>query len=61
MITQTPTWQHTQETNIPAPDGIRTRNPVGDPPQTRALDRAATGMEYIVIKLIVENERTWQL
>ena len=35
--------QHSQQTNIHAPGGIRTHDPAGECPKTYALDRAATG------------------
>jgi len=37
------TWQHTQQTDIHAPGGIRIHNP-SKQPQTHALDHAATGI-----------------
>ena len=51
--------QHSQQTNIHAPGGIRTHISAGERPKTYALDRAATGtgtkqelsMEKILIKL----------
>ena len=36
--------QHSQQIDIHAPDGIRTRNPVIERPQTQSLDRATTGI-----------------
>ena len=42
---ETSTGQHTTlRTDIHASGGIRTRNPSNKRPQTRALDRAATGI-----------------
>jgi hypothetical protein len=39
---ETSTWQHSQETDIHDPGGIRTHNPSKQRPQTHALDRAVT-------------------
>jgi hypothetical protein len=41
--------QHSQETDIHDPGGIRTHNPSNEQPQTHTLDRAATriGINYI--------------
>jgi hypothetical protein len=44
----TATFQHTaltRQMNIHDPDGIRTRNPKNERPQTHALDREATGID----------------
>jgi hypothetical protein len=40
---ETSTWQHSQETHIHDPGGIRTTMSAGERPQTYALDRAASG------------------
>ena len=39
--------QHSQQTNIHAPGGIRTQTSAGERPQTYALDRAATGTGFL--------------
>ena len=36
--------QHSQQTDVHAPGGIRTRHPASQPPQTYTLDRSATGV-----------------
>ena len=36
--------QHSQETDIHSPGGIRIRNPASERPQTHALDRLANGI-----------------
>jgi len=46
------TTQHSQQTDIHAPDGIRTRNPSNERPLTHALDRAATGIEESSIMVL---------
>ena len=48
-IPETTTWKHTQhsqQTRIHAPDGIRTRNPASERPQTHALVREVTGISF---------------
>jgi hypothetical protein len=51
----TDTGQHnlqTQETNVHAPTGIRTRDPSNQAAKTYALDGAATGIgQYCIISL----------
>ena len=39
--------QHSEEKNIHAADGIRTRSPKCERPQTYALDRAAYGIDVV--------------
>jgi len=42
--------QHSQETDINAPAGIRTRNPCKRVPQTYAVDHAATGIDRVLLE-----------
>jgi hypothetical protein len=44
--------KHSQQTDIHAPGGIRTRNPSKQLPQTQALDHAATGTGIYTVALI---------
>ena len=48
-VAETSTWQntqHTQQINIYAPAGFELAIPVGDRPQTHALDRSVTGIGH---------------
>jgi hypothetical protein len=49
--------QHSQQTNIHALGGIRTRNPSNERPQTHALDRAAIGIEESSIIMVPFSPR----
>jgi hypothetical protein len=42
--------QHSQETDIHAPDGIRTLNPSKRVQQTYAVDHAATGIDRVLLE-----------
>jgi hypothetical protein len=45
--------QHSQETDVHVPGGIRTHNPSKRTAQTHPLDRAATGIGYIYIYIYI--------